>query len=521
VLIDDKENGSLPKGSLSRITAVVENKGGADAYSVVGDLEINSEFIDFACPEISNATQNLPAGESINFDFYVITNSDMPIGYVEALSLVLEASYGLSYNAPFKVSNSGADNYCMPGNSNCSSYNDKITSLILVKKSDQSVLYSNANPTCVPTIGYTDYTNILLDFIPGEVYTIKVKTGYQNHRVRGWIDFNGNNNFDDNELLFTIESNDVGTEYAKDFTIPQDFTPGNQRFRIRTRDGSTVPGACDTYSYGQTLDYTAVLPELYPRVQNVNAELQGTNITVTWEVPEESTPIGYNIYRGSDILNTTLLADLSFTEIILLEGVYAYNVKAVYDGNKESFAEMSNVICYIIPLPELCEPPLNLEYTLANNAVTITWNEPENIDGVLTGYKIFRNAQEIGETAADVREYIDTDLEDGFYTYEILAVYEHCESEKAELTVEYVGINDPATASFNIFPNPANNSVIVKGERLIKVDFFDIQGRKLSEYNNINYQLQITVNQFESGIYIVKMYSSTKDVAVKRLVIMK
>ncbi|MCL2436285.1 MAG: C25 family cysteine peptidase, partial [Lentimicrobiaceae bacterium] len=359
VLIDGAENGNLEKGAVITITTVVENKGGADAFNVIGNLEVGSPYVTLACAEEDRAGQKLSPGETMELTFTVISDPSMPFGHEANFDLLLDAQYGLSFTAPFTATCSGSNNYCMPGNSNCSGYQDRITSLVIVKTNDQSVIHDDP-PTCTPTIGYTDYTDVILDLVPGEQYTIKVKVGYQGHRVRGWIDFNGNNVFDDSESLFTIACATVGTEYSANFTIPEDVAPGIQRFRIRTRDGGSVPGACDTYTYGQTLDYSVLFPELFPRVGNVEAVLVSNNITITWEAPEEGTPVGYNIYRNNERLNETLLTVTNFTEENVEEGVYAYNVTAVYEGNKESFAERSNIICNFDPTPKLCEKPIEL-----------------------------------------------------------------------------------------------------------------------------------------------------------------
>jgi hypothetical protein len=398
---------------------------------VVEELEFNDPYVTLACKDdAKRGNVDLPAGESKDFDFYVITSPDMPSGHEVNMELLIEAMYGRTYEAPFKVVNSGSNSYCMPGNSNCSGFNDRITSLIIVKKSDQSVLYSNTAPQCVPTIGYTDYTNVRLDFVPGTEYTMKVKTGYINHRVKGWIDYNGNNSFEESEACFTIPCAVVGTEYTADFTIPADFTPGDQRFRIRTRDASTAPGPCDTYSYGQTLDYTAVLPELYPRVQNVEAVLGGSSITVTWQAPATGTPTGYNIYRNGDKLNgTTPLTDLSFTETDIEQGVYAYSVKAVYASNKESFAAMSNVICHFWA----CNTPENLEGSAEGKTAVLSWDAPEDIAGTFEGYNIYRDEVMINANPIFETTYSDENLPVGTYKYQVSALSNLCvETDKTE-----------------------------------------------------------------------------------------
>ena len=519
VLVNGTENGNLPKGSLVKITAVVENKGGADAYKVNGDLAISSPYITLACPDMNSVAQNVPIGGSINLDFFVLTSPNMPSGYEANLNLLLSAQYGISASASFKVANAGSNDYCAPGSTNCGS-SDKFTSVKLYKTATPTELLINHNPTCASG-GYSDHTNIIIPLEPGAHYKldVSVSTGGQQY-IKGWFDLNGDNNFGTNELLVN-GSCPSGGSTSFTFTVPQDFVPGESRFRLRCKFNSTMNNACEGYSYGQTLDYTIVLPELYHRVQNVEAALQGSNITVTWKVPAEGTPSGYNVYRNGNKLNgATPLTALTYIEENIEEGIYAYNVTAVYEVNKESFAEMSNVICYI--LPKLCEVPANLSYTMADNSITITWDEPENIDGVLTSYEIYRDNEKVGETTAEVREYQDTELEDGTYVYQVVALYGHCESDKSEeLIIEYVKINELQTSTFKLFPNPTTGHVTFEGKGLNRIEIYDVQGRMLAQYDHVNEKLQINVNQYDNGIYLVKMYSQTHMAVTKRLVIMR
>jgi hypothetical protein len=242
---------------------------------------------------------------------------------------------------------------------------------------------------------------------------------------------NANNTFDGNEKLITLSCSTSNTEYSQNFTIPNDFAPGSARFRLVTKYSGT-PNSCGNDSYGQTHDYTIILPELYARVQNVEAVLfdEEAKITVTWDAPAEGTPTGYNVYRDGNKLNETPLANTNYTETNITQGVYAYNVTAVYEGNKESFAEMSNVICNFIP-PSLCEKPVDLSGVAEVNDVVLSWDEPEHIDGNLLGYNIYRDEVKIGTTVAHIRAYTDKNLTVGSYTYQVSASYGHCEESEA------------------------------------------------------------------------------------------
>jgi len=528
VLINGVEDGNLGKGVVATITAMVTNKGGADAFNVKGDLEIDSEYIILACAdEIIQFGQPLPAGETIELFYTIITAPEMPYGHEANFDLLLNAQYEREATLPFTASCTGSDNYCSSGTQNCS-LNDRFTLVQLYKTSDPAnFLINNSHSVCSSSSGYEDFTNTIIELEPGAQYNIKVNvsTGGLQH-IGGWFDLNGNNVFDTNEKLIAFTCPSGGTN-NQTFTIPADnFVPGTYRFRLVCKwNSAPTANGCGNSSYGQTHDYTIVLPELYPRVQNVAAVLLGDDIEVTWGAPEEGTPIGYNVYRNGERKNETLLTVTNFTEENIEQGVYAYNVTAVYEGNKESFAEMSNVICNFMP-PQLCEIPADLLGTPHDEICSIavvTWNEPE-IDGILLHYNIYRDGEKIAETQPDVLEYLDEDLEDGIYVYQVAAFYEHCEeSERAEgvtVIINCVGIQDVQVSSFEIFPNPTTGEVTMRGEGLSRVEFYDIQGRKLNEYNATG-KLQINVNHLNNGIYFVKMYSGTNMAVVKRMVIMR
>ncbi|MCL2510814.1 MAG: GEVED domain-containing protein, partial [Bacteroidales bacterium] len=230
VLVDGVENGSIGAGTVATITTVVKNKGGADAYKVKGDLDISSPFITFACEDISMPGQLLPAGETIEIPFVVVTDADMPYGHQAEIDLLINAQYGRSGIEPFTVSNAGADGYCVPSYSIGCTSNDKFTQVILYKTSEPSnLLINKLDGACSPG-AYEDYTNITIPLEPGQQYTIKLKCGFSSQTARGWFDLNGNNVFDTNEQLFSLSCSSSGVEYTANFTIPTEFTPGTSRF---------------------------------------------------------------------------------------------------------------------------------------------------------------------------------------------------------------------------------------------------------------------------------------------------
>ncbi|MCL2290460.1 MAG: C25 family cysteine peptidase [Bacteroidetes bacterium] len=519
ILVNGVENGNLEPDATSIITVIVANKGGAAAHNITGNIEIVDQYVTLVCENLNLTSLLLPAGESIKFSFAIVASSELPIEHVIDLNLSLSAQYGISFATPFTVSSS--NDYCVPWFTNCN--NDKFTSVVFYKTSDPSNLLINNTDEACSSSGYQDYTHISVNLEPGQNYTIKLKVGFKDNVVRGWVDFNGNKIFDNDELLINMFCDLADVEYSDNFTIPQDLIPGTYRFRLRTSYDS-APNACTQSSnWGQTHDYTIVISEIYPRVQNVKAELEDNDIIITWEAPEEEIPVGYNIYRNGDCLNETPLTNTNFTEENIGEGVYVYHVTAVFVDNKEALPQMSNVICHFNP-PALCETPVNSEGAADECIAVITWSEPET-DGILLGYNIYRDKEKIAETSHIIHEYRDAVPENGIYVYQVSAIYGHCEesewSDEITIEIDCVGINEVQTDAFQIFPNPANNSVTFKGNGLNRIEFYDLQGRKLAEYNNIKDELQVSVSKYESGIYFVKMYTETNQMVTKRLIITK
>jgi len=166
--------------------------------------------------------------------------------------------------------------------------------------------------------------------------------------------------------------------------------------------------------------------------------LNETSITITWNAPAGGTPTGYNIYRDGK-LNTTPLTTTTFTEENITNGVYAYSVTAVY-GTKESSAQMSNVICNFTP----CLAPVDLSVAIEGYTAVLTWEDSEDMEGELSGYNVFRNGTQINGTLVTVKEYLDENLPVGTYSYQVQAIYEHCESELTdEVTITILPCDPP------------------------------------------------------------------------------
>ena len=70
-------------------------------------------------------------------------------------------------------------------------------------------------------------------------------------------------------------------------------------------------------------------------------------------------------------------------------------------------------------------------------------------------------------------------------------------------------------ASISLFPNPANESVTLKGENLGIVRVFNVLGQKVDEFEANGSEVRINTTSYENGIYVVKANEQTLRFVVK------
>ena len=75
-----------------------------------------------------------------------------------------------------------------------------------------------------------------------------------------------------------------------------------------------------------------------------------------------------------------------------------------------------------------------------------------------------------------------------------------------------VGENE---ASINLYPNPANDFVTLKGEVLGTVRVYNALGQKVDEFEANGSELRINTSGYESGVYFVKSDEKTLKFVVK------
>ncbi len=167
------------------------------------------------------------------------------------------------------------------------------------------------------------------------------------------------------------------------------------------------------------------------------------------------------------------------------------------------------------------EPPVNLQASVNQNDVTLTWEPPETKD--LIGYIIFRDDNAITDTLpASLLVFSDSNLENGLYTYCIKAVYDVGTSEcsdprSANVNYTIIAKNE---SEISLFPNPVNNSLkIVSDNKQIKeIIISTISGKNIYKSKNINKLSQnIDFSTFDKGIYLIEI-KTDKNILYKKII---
>lgn len=107
--------------------------------------------------------------------------------------------------------------------------------------------------------GYSNFTNLSTDLVNGQQISITVtpkNIGERNAKGYAvWIDFNGDNDFNDpNEKVVNVNATEA-LSISRNFSIPNNTISGLTRMRVSMKFGST-PSSCETFNWGEVEDYS-------------------------------------------------------------------------------------------------------------------------------------------------------------------------------------------------------------------------------------------------------------------------
>ncbi len=79
---------------------------------------------------------------------------------------------------------------------------------------------------------------------------------------------------------------------------------------------------------------------------------------------------------------------------------------------------------------------------------------------------------------------------------------------------KFLDTKEPESSAITVSPNPTNNFIRINAPQISKVELFTINGQKVLETESQN----INLMGYESGIYVLKVYSADKSVKVFKIV---
>lgn len=192
--------------------------------------------------------------------------------------------------------------YCIPTFTTGCTSNDDIDSVI-IEDSSGNLILNHLNTGCSPG-GYGDYTNnpsLYIELDADATYNITITTNYTgSQQQKVWIDFNGNESFEDpGELVFTSSTPSSNTNPTiGTITIPNMPGVHTTRLRIINRFSSLPIDSCTPGSaWGEAHDYTIIIigenPDCYSPTDLTLDSITSTSATFSWTGSPDETD-GYN-----------------------------------------------------------------------------------------------------------------------------------------------------------------------------------------------------------------------------------
>ena len=222
-------------------------------------------------------------------------------------------------------------------------------------------------------------------------------------------------------------------------------------------DFPTTEGAIyKTYNGGENdvfiLKFNFLKKPKVPRDMQVSTGNHYVNLT--WNPPvneDESSIIGYNIYRGNNITDLDLLAIIDniywYNDTLLRNGhTYYYQINAINDDCNGTLSIKIPATPITIPAP-----PYNFEGKLGNKFVNLFWDKPHDNGGAnITKYRIYKGKDTgnitVFKTIDSTEQFFnDTDVIIGIlYYYFITAINIRGESVSSNLLeLTPIGIPKP------------------------------------------------------------------------------
>lgn len=240
-----------------------------------GDQTVHTVWHAFTTTECANITVSYCGMEHPYFSAWVFLSTSCPVGAdfipgsydweqcadgnmtvrfwdLPAGTYYLPVGDQGGYDWPYtlEVQATACGPYCAAWALNTVAFYEKIS----------QVSFAGIDRSSISGLGYESFLQDTAQVVRGGSFpiTIALSNGYEGDQVLAWIDFDGDEIFQEDELVFSSEVS--AGPYAGTVAIPADATLGNTRMRLRMHDAGHPDWAndapCGMADYGQVEDYT-------------------------------------------------------------------------------------------------------------------------------------------------------------------------------------------------------------------------------------------------------------------------
>ena len=295
----------------------------------------------------------------------------------------------------------------------------------------------------------------------------------------------------------------------------------------------TIIDGNDNGAYG-IVDYEPTLSPYAPPAE-VIAYLIGNNVHLQVSgIAYPTLPLdilGYNIYRDGVLLEE-LVGGFFIDLNPLPPGEYTYGVSIVYEGYHASVITETTIY-----IPHILNPPLNA--TSTSNGY-VTWEEPEpGSTSPFLHYNIYLDGILVGSTIELFYQLVDL-VNGQQHWIGLSAQYEAGESGIVEFELPFVSSDDNTIQMIemlNNYPNPFNPTTTISFNltteytESTEIVIYNLKGQKIKQLEISNLELGVneavwngtdqTGKPVSSGIYFYKLVSDGKNIASKKMLLLK
>lgn len=145
---------------------------------------------------------------------------------------------------------------------------------------------NNTGTTNCGVNGYNNFAEMAVAAPEDLEVTFAVTVGSYSGGVRVWIDWNGNGDFEEDELVGASTSTiSSGSVFTTSFSVPEGTALGDYRIRVRVVESNTTFGPCTSQNYGEAEDYTFSVieaPACMPPSALGTGAMTFTSAELTW-----------------------------------------------------------------------------------------------------------------------------------------------------------------------------------------------------------------------------------------------